>query len=146
MTPLEKKNFLQNDLIERMIRIERSVFKDIKGKPFRESSFYKELSIEDKKSFNKYLNDKKKKSFSKLVLLLSPLFAFMLMRFNITGNIIRDSTGVEPYWWGLVALGIFLIIGAFMFTSYLLGRRMERRLKGHEKDLVKRVGKGFGKK
>lgn len=142
MTPAEKKNFLQNDLIERMIRIEQTVYGNIgQSKKHNETEFYKCLSDEEKRGFNRHLNRKKRKGVGKLLLLIAPLAIFGLMRFSVTGNAIRETTGAEPYWWGWVALGIFILFGVYMWTSYILRRRMERRLRGHEKDLVKRLSK-----
>jgi len=142
MTPKEKKEFLQNDIVERMIRIEQKVLA-AEGKKIspKESDFYKNLSDEAKKGFNKHLSKKKGKGVGKLLLLLSPLFVFGLTRFNITGNVVRESTGAEPYWWGWVALAVFIVLGIFMWASHIMRSRMEKRLKGHENDLVKRLAK-----
>jgi hypothetical protein len=142
MTQYEKKAFLQNDLVERMVRIEQAVSGQMGKKiTHHETDFFKELSDEEKKEFNKHLNSKKRKNVGKMLLLILPLATFGLMRFNVTGNAIRDSTGAEPYWWGWVALGIFIVFGIFMWTSHLLKMRIEGRLKGHEKDLIKRLKK-----
>ena len=142
MTPREKKDFLQNDIVERMIRIEQKVLA-AEGKKIspKESDFYKNLSIEAKKGFNKHLVKKKGKGVAKLLLLLAPLFVFGLTRFNVTGNVVRDATTVEPYWWGWVALGIFIILGIFMWATHIMRSRMNKRLKSHENDLVKRLVK-----
>ena len=142
MTPREKKDFLQNDIVERMIRIEQKVLA-AEGKKIspKESDFYKNLSIEAKKGFNKHLVKKKGKGVAKLLLLLAPLFVFGLMRFNVTGNVVRNATGAEPYWWGWVALGIFIILGIFMWATHIMRSRMNKRLKSHENDLVKRLVK-----
>ena len=95
--------------------------------------------MEDKKSYNKYLNTKKRKFVGMVGLLLAPLLVFSLLRFSVTGSVIRDSVGVEPYWWGWVALGVFIVIGIFMWSSHLLKRSTESRLRRHEKDVVRRV-------
>jgi hypothetical protein len=137
MTPKEKKDFLQHDLIERMIRIEQAVSANM-GKPLKhnETDFYKELTKEEKMGFNRHINSKKRKGVLKMVALILPLAAFGFMRMSITGNAIRDSTGAEPYWWGWVALGIFIVLGVFFWASHILKKTMERRLKRHEKELI----------
>ena len=146
MSKKEKKDFLDQDIMERMIRVEQTVSRHFGKKvPHRETTFYKGLSKEDKMTYNRHMNKKKKRGFFKMLVLILPLSTFGLMRFSITGAVIREGTGFEPYWWSLVAFGVFFVLGLFMLASYLLRKGVERRLRSHEKYLVRKMKK-IGKK
>ena len=74
MTKKEKKDFLQGDIIDRMIRIERRVSASTGKKlPIRSTTFYQNLTEEERKLYNKHKNTKQGKHVGKLALLLSPL-------------------------------------------------------------------------
>jgi len=147
MSKKEKKAFLDHDIIERMIRVEQVVSKHF-GKiiPHRETTFYKGLSKEDKMIYNRHLNKKKKRSFFKMLILILPLFVFGLMRFNITGGVVRETMKIEPYWWSFVAIAIFVVLGVFIVTHYVLRKTIERRLRSHERYLVRKMKKISKKK
>jgi hypothetical protein len=142
MSKKEKKEFLDQDIMERMIRVEQTVSRHFGKKvQHKETSFYKGLSKEDKMTYNRHMNKKKKRGIFKMLVLILPLFTFGLMRFNITGAVVRETTGFEPYWWSLVALGVFVVLGFFMLASYFLRKGIERRLRSHERYLVRKMKK-----
>jgi di/tricarboxylate transporter len=142
MTKNEKKNFLQNDLIERMIRLEKKV-NAMFGKKvkYNETDFYKDLPREDKMRFNKYLNSRKKKSVGILAVLGLSLSVWGLTQLKITGNAMKEVSSVEPYWVGWIALGIFVVFAFYLYFNHLLRKTFEARLKKHEKDVIRRLKK-----
>ena len=142
MTKKEKKEFLDHDITERMIRVEQVVSKHFgKVVPHRETTFYKGLSKDDKMAYNRHINKKKKRNIFRMLALILPLVAFSLMRFNITGSAIGNSSGIEFYWWSFVAIAVFVVIATFVITHYLLRKRIERRLKSHERHLIRKMKK-----
>jgi hypothetical protein len=85
MTIVERKRYLSNDLIDRMIRIEQKVSASF-GHPlkYNETEYYKNLTDFEKKRFKEYLGQKKK-SYSYLVFLIAS-FSLFMFRMQMTGQ------------------------------------------------------------
>lgn len=94
MTKKEKKDFLSNDLIERMIRVEQRVSAHF-GRPvlYNQTEYYKSLSQTEKENFEKYLRDKSKKKIFRIFFFLIPVAILFFINANFTGNVVRENFG-----------------------------------------------------
>lgn len=132
-----KKEFLEGDLIHRMIRIEQAVNAHFGKKlKYNETTFYKSLSKEQKKSLNRYRNTKKKSKFFKSVLLLVPLLVLTISQIRLTGQAISEAVNPTPIYGGIVSIGAFFAILMFLVAEKLFERISQKRLKRHEKYLL----------
>ena len=79
MSKKDKKDYLSNDLIERIIRIEQRVSARF-GKivSYSSTEYYKSLTNEQKSLFEKYLKSKKKKKLFFSSMFLLPLLSVLL--------------------------------------------------------------------
>ena len=116
MSKKKKKEFLSNDFIDRMIRVEQNVASSFgENKHYHKTEYYKNLTSPEKIGFNKYLKNKGK--LPKMVLFgFLSLFIFALF-FNqgTTGNVISDVTNGN----GLSFISISFI--TLFFIAILVG-------------------------
>lgn len=96
MSKLEKEEFISNDLIERMIKIEQKISaKFHKPLNYEETEYYKSLTNPQRNSFEKYLKKKDvRKGIFASILFLSLILVFVLNS-NITGNVIGERINYE---------------------------------------------------
>jgi hypothetical protein len=128
-TPEEKAEFLDNDFIERLIRIEQKVSAKF-GKLIRyqDTYCYKNLTSENKERYEKFLRAKKKKRFAFLIGLVLPMFGVLALSNSITGNVVREGVGAEGvqgiYFF---LLGFFILVLAGSGVLLLIRRRKEKK-------------------
>lgn len=127
MTKSEKKEFLANDLIERMIHVEQKV-RGSMGEgvvPYYQTNYFKELRAEEKKRFISYLKSKKVKQKWRLFPWVLILGFGAFAGFNFTGHAISENTGVNLLDIGLI--GIFAVV--LMFYVFHIAHKKERARK-----------------
>ena len=114
-TKAQKKDFLENDFIDRLIRIEQRVSAKF-GKliKYTDTYCYKNLEAENRKGYEKYLKSKKKKKFAFAASFVLPLFGILFLSNGITGNVVKGEvgeTGFQMFYWIFFAflIGIFIV-------------------------------------
>ncbi len=114
-TKEERKDFLENDFLDRLIKIEQRVSAKF-GKliKYTDTYCYKNLTSENRKRYEKYLNSKKKKKFAFAASFVLPLFGILFLSNGITGNVVRGGVGDSKF----VTLYILLIL---FFLGFLVG-------------------------
>ena len=144
MSKGEKKEFLSNDLIERMIRVEQNVSASFnENVPYNKTKYYQSLTEHEKEEFKKHLRNKKRKRFSLFVLLLIPLLAILFLRLDFTGNVIENNLGEGSIGLLQTASVLFILFFIVLFLTFKLSSILkEKRFKKHygviEDYLVKR--------
>ncbi len=127
MSKSQKKDFLSNDLVERMIRIEQRVSSHV-SKPihYKSTQYYKSLSEHQRHIFEKYLKHKNKKLF-----FLSCLtFLSLLGLGGITGNAVLNlaSEGLKISY--LVVILICLALIGYLLIRVYEKKKRHKRLSG----------------
>lgn len=121
----EKKEFLSNDLTERMIRVEQRVSAHF-GKPvsYNQTEYYNSMTKKQKEEYENYLAKKKKKKYLFSGFFILPLFALFLFKFRITGGVISENIGSG----NLTLVNILMIsVVFFVVILILLSKRKESR-------------------
>ena len=142
MSSSEKKDFLSNDLIERMIAVEQRVsahFGELLH--YTNTEYYKNLSLEEKKKFEKFLRNKEKMKLFWISLILSPLFILLITHLGITGSVVKVSSfdsGLN-YIFLSSALG-FLVL---FFGKTILNRKRIERFNQHTLFLERLISKRY---
>lgn len=135
MSKSEKKEFLSNDLIERLIRVEQTVSASFnEDVPYNKTKYYQSLTEHEKEEFKRYLKNKKKKKFSLFILFLFPLLAILFLRLNFTGNVIQNNLGEGSI--GILQLisVLFILLFIVIFLFFRLSSiSKEKRFKKHYK-------------
>ncbi|VVB80368.1 Uncharacterised protein [uncultured archaeon] len=125
MNKRERKEFLSNDLIARMIRLEQRVSASF-GEviPYTKTKYYQNLTAEEKKNFEKYL---KTKLGSKFVfgILASFLAAGFFMSGSLTGNVVGANNSVS--YGGMVVAGL-AVVGLIIFLIYHIHKRRQENM------------------
>lgn len=128
-TEQERKEFLENDFVDRLVRIEQRVSAKY-GKliKYTETYCYKNLAPENKKRYDSYLKSKKKKRFAFAASLAIPLLGVLSLSNGITTNVVKEGVGESSYQLLTIVSISFLaglLVGAAIFT--LVKIRRERR-------------------
>lgn len=138
MTRAEKKNFLECDLIERMIRIEQKV-RGSMGEgivAYYETNYFKELSQKGKNKFVKYLNSKKNAGKKKVLSFVVLLFFGAFMGMQMTANVVGASESNIPMINYIIIIAIILIgilYGLYIFFKSKKSKRFDHHFKIVEK-------------
>jgi len=141
MSKSEKKQFLSNDFIDRMIRLEQRVSASLgEGKQYNKTDYYKGLQKSEKLNFNKYLRRKQKKKgwFSGILLLV--LIGFLFLNIGFTGNVVRENIGVERVLFVSFLLVFLFLIGLSLFFIYFLFVSLEKRKFGKNFKILESIG------
>lgn len=130
MTKKEKKDFLSNDLIERMIRVEQRVSAHFRRPVlYNQTEYYKSLSQTEKENFEKFLKNKSRKKIFKIFLFLLPAAILFFINANFTGNVVRENFGEIS----LVNYALLSLISClFIFNAFLWAGRRSRNKKYQE--------------
>lgn len=142
MSKDEKRLFLANDLIERMVRIEQKLRASFGegALPYYQTQYYKDLREDEKKRFKKYIESKDKKRKWKIFSFMG-LCGFGLFAFSrITGNAIASGGEISILDAVMVSLFILIlgILGVHTFLERNRWKRMERHFNVLEDILVRR--------
>ncbi|MEN9626682.1 MAG: hypothetical protein RL557_1010 [archaeon] len=125
MTQEEKKEFLSNDFIHRMIRVEQRVAVTFGTTlSYKQTTYYQSLPSEEKKRFDRYMKGARPTVF--LISLFSVGFALFLLsfRFPITGGVISET--VNEFFFGASGLWLLLLGIDLLFLFMLLKYRKEK--------------------
>lgn len=146
MTQNEKKNFLANDLIERMIRIEQRLGVSFGGKqvPYYQTQYFKELRPGEKIRFTKYLKGKEKnKRFGLFSFSVVALFSLIVF-FRVTGNVISKQNYFS--WMDILLVFVVLAVVGFLFSHIHHKKTRKSRMDKHFLVLEKLITKRKYKK
>lgn len=121
-TKKERGEFLENDFIDRLIRIEQRVSTKF-GKlvKYTDTYCYQNLTPENRERYEKYLKTKKKKKFVFASTFAVPLLGILAMSNGITGNVVREGVGeagFQTIYWILFSFLGGLVLGAGLFFLY----------------------------
>jgi hypothetical protein len=126
MTKAEKKEFLSNDLIARMIRLEQRVSASFgEVVPYNKTKYYQNLSFEEKKNFEKYLKTKLGSKFFFSSLLAFFALGGFLMSNSFTGNVVGASSSVS--YGGMIVAGL-AVVGLIIFLIYEIQKRRREKM------------------
>lgn len=141
MTKTERKDFLECDLMERMIRIEQKVRSSFETGviPYYDTDYYKELSASDKKRFKKYIENKHKKKNWNGVLMVSSFLFILLFRSRITGNAIYSGESATPL--DIAVIIILLLILIVLIINTIMKNKRWKRLEKHFSVILKSIDK-----
>ncbi len=124
----EKKSFLSNDFIERMIRVEQRVSLSLgETKQYNKTNYYKSLRLNEKKSFDEYLKGKGDVMRSFIALFSLLLFSVLFLNFNITGNVVSGVIGEEGF--SILTSIIFIVFISILVVIIMCF--FIRKLKNH---------------
>jgi uncharacterized integral membrane protein len=128
-TKEERKDFLENDFLDRLVRIEQRVSAKF-GKliKYNDTYCYKNLTPANKKRYDAYLASKKKKKFAFAVGFLIILFGVLFISNGITGNVVKTNLGESSYNFITLILVSSLIGGLVAVTVFalILAKREKR--------------------
>ncbi|MEM4605954.1 MAG: hypothetical protein QW103_02900 [Candidatus Pacearchaeota archaeon] len=130
-TKKDKEEFLENDLIDRLIRIEQKVSAKF-GKfiNYKDTYCYKNLTPKNKERYEKYLKNKKNKKFAFASLFFIPFLGTLMLSKGITGNVIAEQTSektlttLQGFFIGLL-IGVILVFGIQAIINYRRKKRIE---------------------
>jgi hypothetical protein len=123
MSKKEKKQFLTNDFIDRMIKVEQRVFASLgEHIPFNKTNYYKELKINEKKNYIDWVKLQKNKLRATLLLLFALLIPFFLLGGKITGYSIHENPGFFQIT-GLIIMFLAIVI----YSACHLGKKKKRK-------------------
>lgn len=135
MSKKEKKNFLSNDFIERMIRVEQRVQSSFgEHIPYNKTKYYESLTKREKENFKKYLKNKKKKKPFLIIPLFLAIVLALFFRVEFTGNVVKEKVGETSFslfsnFFILFILGNFLIFLAIFILKKKKKKRFEENFK-----------------
>lgn len=127
MSKKDRKDFLSNDFVDRMIKVEQRVSSSF-GEfiPYKKTKYYLSLSNFERKKYEKYLNSGKKKWTIMLFSLMACIFAFAIFNLKLTGNAINSNFGEGFSSLGSNIVIIFVLAGLFLMgLIFLLKKRKE---------------------
>lgn len=120
----EKKDFMDSDLVDRLIKIEQKIsVKYGKFLKYNQTVCYKELDNEDKKRYKKYLNNKKKKELTLSILLGLSLFTVLFFNAGFTGNVI----GIDNKSNNVIIFSILLIVLVLLIIAYFVFKKLKNK-------------------
>lgn len=126
MSKEDKKEFLSNDLIARMIRLEQRVSASFgEVVPYNKTKYYQNLTDAEKKNFNKYLHSKIGSKF--VFSLLASLFVFggFLARGSLTGNVIGGTNSIS---YGGIIVAVLAVIGLIVLLFHQIQKRRREKM------------------
>lgn len=133
--PEQKKDFLNADLTDRMIRVEQKVSFSFNKKKVKaeDTEYYKSLNLKQKEEYSQFLKHKKKKNSIFLALLLAPLFVVAFFRMSLTGNVIVENGTITFTSFELTLIGLFILLVLLGLVFLLEKKLIEWRLGKHVK-------------
>ncbi len=125
MSTSQKKKFLSNDLVERMIRVEQRVSASF-GAPvhYRSTQYYRSLNDHERKLFERHLKNKSKKLFFFSLLVFTSLFVTV----SFTGYAVSDVFRNGPNVLQVIYLLLGLLVLAFIVMNIHGRRHRHKRL------------------
>ena len=142
MSKKEKRDFLSNDFIERIIRVEQRICAHFK-KPvlYNETEYYKSLTSQEQKAFETYRKMKKVKKIAFVAILTFSLFSLALLNLDFTGNTIKESVS-NPLPITLIIFTVILV----SVISFLIVYRKNNILNNRYNEYVQIIDDALSKK
>ncbi len=143
MSKPARKDFLSNDLIERMIRVEQRVSAHFGTfLKYYQTDYYKSLSPHEKDNFKRYLDNKQKWKMLVSLALAIPILVLGLLNISFTGNVVKDNFGE------FVFIDYLLMAFVFGFAVYFVISKIRkncrrRRFNEHFKILADVLGRKY---
>ena len=128
MTKKERKKFLSNDFIDRMIRVEQRVFSSFgEHVPYKQTKYYLSLSECEKKNFEKFYKNNKSIWKSVFLILFLSIITISLFNTHFSGNVINETIGNSASNWIFWIILVILFTSLFfVFISFFLRRKKEK--------------------
>jgi hypothetical protein len=134
MSKKEKKVFLDNDFIERMIRVEQRVASSLsEHRPYNKTEYYKSLHPKERAGFDKYLKLGNKGKYLALFLFAVFFSLPLIVKTSLTGNVIGQN-GL-PYF-EIAFIFMFLLI----FFSFLLVQHSKKHKHRKHFKIIDEIG------
>jgi len=119
----ERKQYLEMDMVERMIRAEQAVSASFK-KPitYNQTDCYKRLTPSEKRKFEKYLKKKTTRRIVAAILIIVPLVLLLVFHSKLTGSVVRETVPLSESNTNLLSifLSVFSVgILVFYFISWI---------------------------
>jgi len=132
MTKKQKKNFLANDLSERIIRVEQRVSTKF-GKliPYNKTEYYKNMDKEEKKKFDEYLKNKGKKEIFISAIFLGLILVLGFFNFSSIGNAVREDFPDSALKINLLFVSGFIVFVFGLVVSFLMRLKRRRKYREH---------------
>lgn len=129
-TKKDKEDFLENDLIDRLIRIEQKVSAKFgKFVNYNDTYCYKNLKPENREKYEKFLKNKKKKKFAFASLFLIPLLGIFFLSNNLTGRVISEKTGENNFYlMQIILIAVIVGLAVFFLANFLMKRKRKKRI------------------
>ncbi|MBX4196382.1 hypothetical protein KW805_02225 [Candidatus Pacearchaeota archaeon] len=128
----KKGRFLSMDLIDRLIRVEQKVAATFHTYlTYRDTEYFKSLTLQEKKEFESYLKTKKKKTFLFPIGMVFALFLLSLFNLTFTGKAVAPLN-TSPFSASMVSIGIAFITVVVIVAIYHR-RWRNKRLEHHTK-------------
>lgn len=133
MTKPEKKQFLSNDLIDRMIRVEQRVFASFgEHVPYYKTQYYKNLTNQEKINYKEFVKSKETKVTVAIIAAAVTLILAILLNTNLTGNVVGEYVGEQAASaTSLVFAVLVILIFALIFISSFSKKRKHKRFHSH---------------
>ena len=134
MTPSQKKEFLSNDLIERMIRIEQRVSGQFgRFVKYNQTEYYASLSPTQKSRFEDYLKNKGKKKVFISFLFLLPIFILFIANSSFTGNVVQENINNTKYasYVNYILIGFVVLLFVFIILSWIYRNKKKKKYDSH---------------
>lgn len=128
-TKEQRQDFLENDFLDRLIRIEQRVSAKF-GKLIRYTNTYcyRNLTEENRKNYERYLKTKRKKRFVFVTSFILPLLGVLFLSNGITGNVVREGVGESGFIVFIIILLSFLLGLSLSFGMFFIFKlKRERR-------------------
>jgi len=131
MSKKQKKNFLSNDLSERIIRVEQRVSTKF-GRliPYNKTEYYQHMNKEEKKKFDEYLKNKGKKEIFVSAILLGLILVLGFFNFSSIGNTVQENFPDSAVKINLLFASVFIIFIIGLVIGFLV--RLKRKMKYRE--------------
>ena len=132
MTKKQKKNFLANDLSERIIRVEQRVSTKF-GKliPYNKTEYYKNMDKEEKKKFDEYLKNKGKREIFISAIFLGLILVLGFFNFSSIGNAVREDLSDSALKINLLFASVFIVFIFGLIINFLMRLKRKRMYRGH---------------
>jgi hypothetical protein len=134
----EIKDFLSNDFIERLIRVEQRAAASFNQYiPYNKTRYYQELSKQEKERFERYLIKKKRKRFILPAVLGAFVLSLIFFVRGITGNVVGRSSG-GSYFVGTFILGLICVVIVLKLFSHRRKNKIMEPIKIYERLMLKK--------
>ncbi|MDP2673239.1 MAG: hypothetical protein Q8O84_05490 [Nanoarchaeota archaeon] len=132
MTKKQKKNFLSNDLSERIIRVEQRVSTKF-GKliPYNKTEYYKHMDKEEKKKYDEYLKNRGNKEIFVSAIFLGLILVLGFFNFSTIGNAVQEDFPDSALKINLLFVSVFIVLVFGLVVAFLMRLKRKRKYREH---------------